>query len=53
LGYRGSHTCLRGRGWGEPVPTKGQKLGYSCTVNFNPSRVEMVPATLRNKMFST
>ncbi len=28
LGPRGSHTRLREKGWGDPIPTKGQALWY-------------------------
>ncbi len=28
-GGGGINTCLRVRGWGDPVPTKGQTLWYS------------------------
>ena len=31
----GRHTRLRGRAWGDPIPTKGQTLWYSMyTINF-------------------
>jgi hypothetical protein len=29
LGSGGSHTCLRGRGWGDPIHTTGQMIWYS------------------------
>jgi hypothetical protein len=28
LGLSERHTCLRGRGWGDPIPTKGQTLWF-------------------------
>ncbi len=33
----GGHTRSRGRGWGDPIPTKGQTLWYFMILYYNPS----------------